>query len=477
VREPPFPRARAWLKLRTAACAIASLDFFWNGGDRAMNALSIARWLVRGGWAGLLASLILMPLCANVFAQTGRKDREPARTYKEDRPRDVSTTEQTNARMMLRAGMVSDKNLFDTVYQWRCAQLTWTSKLNDTSDLRRRLASDLRAAERAEKPDAFERLTALVLKSTTAIVQDRGYHPTSRLNAMLLLGDLNIRAINGNATRLVPHPDALPHLLGFAQVPAAEVTGADDAIRCAALHGLVRHGKAAGKDAAERQSVLKATIAIASNDSVPQGRSEEVHEWIRRRALTVLETSLRPDAGELDEQAAVLLRALVANRSEMLRLRLEAARVLGSTQKQRERNALAATELAQSLGGLTIDLLNSEVVEVGGGGMMMRSEASREILAHGLRKISLALRTVESAPGGNATISGSGDSNPNDPSAVQYLRSRLAMMRKGLGDVQANDVAIARGSILLAGDLNAWLDSQAVAQKTDAIPEMREEQP
>ncbi|MBI3462777.1 MAG: hypothetical protein HY000_06915 [Planctomycetes bacterium] len=441
-----------------------------------MTALSIALRLVRRRLT--LVGLLAASLCAPAWAQTGGANRKLARTYKEDRPRDVPIAEQTNARTMLRTGVVTDKDLIDAVYRWRCAQLTWTSKLNETADLRLRLKADLRAAERAAKPDAFDRLTPLVLKSMVAIVNDQEYHPTVRLNAMLLLGDLDARVVSGGAARFVPHPEALPHLLSVAEDSAESVTGAGDAIRCAALHGLLRHGRSAAPDSAERQAISKAAIAMASNATAPEGRNEAVHEWIRRRAVTVLEASVRPGASDLDEQASDLLHVLIANRDEPLKLRLEAAQAFGRTQKEHARDALAATQLAQSLGALTIDLLNSEVVQVGRTGSTVRSAGSRELLTHGLSKISAALRTVEASPvNSKAASAGNGAPNPEDPSAVQYLRSRLITMRKSLGDVQANDAVTARNSTLLANDLNAWLDREAVVQTTPGIPDAVDEEP
>ena len=76
---------------------------------------------------GLLMGLAVTP----VHGQAGTAT---ARAFKEDRPRDVSITEQTNARLMLRNGVVTDPKLLITVFEWRCSQLTWNSKVNDAAD-------------------------------------------------------------------------------------------------------------------------------------------------------------------------------------------------------------------------------------------------------------------------------------------------------------------------------------------------------
>jgi len=422
---------------------------------------------------GLLVGL----LSSIVQAQTRPASAQPARVYKEDHPRDVPIAEQTNVRTMLRTGAITDQKLFETVYRWRCSQLTWNSKINETADLRVRIKADLRAAERAAKPEAYDRLSALVLKSMLAIVRDPDYHPGARFNAMLLLGDLNARVTAGGTTKFVPHPEALPHLLADVDASAESVTGADDALRCAALQGLVRHGKSAAHDSVERRAILKAALDTASNDAAPQGRSEAVHEWIRRRAVTVLETTVKPRASDLDEQASDLLQALIADRSLALKLRLEAAQAFGRTHKERAGDALADSQLARSLGGLTVDLLNAEVVQPGRAGSMLRSEGSRELLAQGLSKISLALSTVEAAPvKGKTPSTGNVTPNSQDPSAVQYLRSRLIAVRKAIGDLQAHDAITAHNSTLLANDLNAWLDRETVAQATDLVPDAMDDQ-
>jgi hypothetical protein len=418
-----------------------------------------------------LLGLAVVSLSVTAWAQTRSAQGQPPRRYKEDHPRDVPIAEQTTARGMLRTGVVTDANLLATVYQWRCSQLTWASKVNETADLRARLRSDLRAAERAAKPDAFDRLTPLVLKSMLAIAHGPEYHPAARLNAMLLLGDLDARVTAGGTTRFVPHPEALPHLLAAVGAPGETVSGVDDSLRCAALHSLVRHGKAAGQDSADRQAIIKAALAVASNDVVPKGRSQEVHEWVRRRSVIVLESTIKAGASDLDVAASDRLRALIADRGLALKLRLDAAQAFGRTNTDRATDALTGTQLARALGGLTLDLLNAEVVPAGKVAVSLRSVGSRELLAQGVSKISLALRTVEVRATDNQTATAADKPNSADPSAVQYLRSRLAAVRKTINDPQATDGVAAGNSTLLANDLNAWLDREAVVQATDSIPD------
>ena len=435
-----------------------------------MKALSFLARGIRGHGAVLLLPLVGLVIQAPVAAQTGAAERPPV--YKEDHPRDLPIADQTAARAMLRTGVVTDPRLFDAVYQWRCSQFTWHGKVNEAADLRQRLKADLRSAERAAKPDAHDRLTGLLLKSLAAIAKGADYHPTARLNALLLLGDLNARTGSGASAKYVPHPDALTHLLAAADRAASPVNGVDDALRTAALHSLVRHGKDCGAESAARPTILKAALAIASNSEIPTGREKEVHAWIQRRAVNVVEATLRTGLSDLDKQASSLLQAMIGDRGLPLKVRLDASRAFGRTHQNRPDDTLADTQLAQSLGALTIDLLNSEVVRPGRGGITLRSDLSREVLAQGLGKISLALRTVEAPQPekGGATES-------KDPVAVQYLRNQLALVRKFVGDYEVNNVVTAQRSTLLANDLNAWLDAQTVAQAADRKPDAMDEQP
>ena len=114
-------------------------------------------------------------------------------------------------------------------------------------------------------------------------------HPAVRFNAMLVLGDLNRAEKNIGAGRKHPTPDG-----DMVKFMLDELAHEDqiDAVRVAALIGLLRHAKLQHADGNPKMRMPKPTadqmIAIVNQATPPEGRSASGHNWMRRRAIEVL---------------------------------------------------------------------------------------------------------------------------------------------------------------------------------------------
>ena len=181
--------------------------------------------------------------------------------------------------------------------------------------------------------EAHRRLLGLVLNQMKAIVQDK-YHPACRYNAMLIIGLLNsVEPVIVGADKKTPEPliEALPFIL------EQFTKGENDAIRVAALLGLVRHlewdnfrGSVRPYVPAipqpTRDEIVKQLLALATSKDPPEGREAAGHEWFRRRAIEGL-----AHAGhrQVDPAVAAALETLVKDESESLAIRCAAASAIG----------------------------------------------------------------------------------------------------------------------------------------------------
>ncbi len=131
---------------------------------------------------------------------------------------------------------------------------------------------------KATNQAAHDELNRITLDKMQAIASDN-YHPTVRLNAMLLIGDLTESADASSP----PWKNALPALL-----KAATANDSVDAVRVAALRGLLRHAQA-GIDPSVRPQVIQGMPrAGPAAHSAGRPATKDGHDWISRRAIDVL---------------------------------------------------------------------------------------------------------------------------------------------------------------------------------------------
>lgn len=126
-------------------------------------------------------------------------------------------------------------------------------------------------------------------KNVMAVFIAPEYHPVLRYNAMLLLGELRTTDANvGTGQPEVPYAPSNAIILS-----ALEDADQSDAVKVAAWVGLQRrcelYGPSLnGMDNNEKRKVLSLTVQMLEADEAPEGRNDDVHLWMRRRAMDVV---------------------------------------------------------------------------------------------------------------------------------------------------------------------------------------------
>src|SRR5262245_19080442 len=188
--------------------------------------------------------------------------------------------------------------------------------------------------EECKIPQVHKYLVELILAKMKEVVQDN-YHPGCRYNAMLTISGLNsVEAERVGASKTTPEPliDALPFI--YEQFTKADNS---DAIRLAALLGLVRHlewdnfrGAAPpyqpAINPAQRDAIVKALLALAVMKDPPPGRDAAGHEWFRRRAIEGL---MHAGYNQVDPAVGAAFETLLKDESESLAIRCAAATAIG----------------------------------------------------------------------------------------------------------------------------------------------------
>jgi hypothetical protein len=143
-------------------------------------------------------------------------------------------------------------------------------------DYRKQLRNSLHIAKGA----AHDHLNDLALEFMKAHAAEN-YHPAVRVNAMLMIGDLNrVEPIGGAA--VAPLPEALTMLLD-----AVKSGKLPDAVRAAAMVGILRHAEVGIADENARRSLTAAMLRVTAEDP-PAGPAAPGREWILGQAVETL---------------------------------------------------------------------------------------------------------------------------------------------------------------------------------------------
>jgi len=279
-------------------------------------------------------------------------------TYKEQT--DVPEQKQFAAAVseMIRTGNITDQEQFDGVVRFRVAEFTFKKNEPNLHKLRRTLQS----ARKMSRGAAHARLNELLLAEFQAIAQDPEYSPAARVNAMLVIGELNERDVAlGGMDSPIPLAAAVPVMLAAVKVPD-DATGADDAVALAAITGLKRHVESAGKIANADQSrqLLDLLSKLASSDEKPTSRSADVHAYFRARAAELLGAMGAVGVPPRGTQAFDALRAMIAEPKLDLSARCAAAEALGQLDLKAAQG-IEVTAVADDVNKLLVDVLKAEM--------------------------------------------------------------------------------------------------------------------
>ncbi|MFQ5468575.1 MAG: hypothetical protein ACE5DS_10640, partial [Kiloniellaceae bacterium] len=264
---------------------------------------------------------------------------------------------------ILRSGSVpADQQAFFEDYYKKYALARWGAPYQlaelekkpefNLPNCRRDLRNELKTAKTSAVHD---QLAALALDYLSSMAKDPARYPASRANAMLGIAELNARE-GARATDLpVPLPQALPVLL-----EAFKDANQIDAVRIAALLGILRHAELGIADAQERTTQVAPEMRALAESKESAGRSVDGHLWMRARAIDTLGKlkDLGPDNAVVKTLAAVL-----QDRGDDMLPRLAAAKALGNLDYPGA-EGLDPSELASGLGQLAADACVAELARM-----------------------------------------------------------------------------------------------------------------
>lgn len=163
-------------------------------------------------------------------------------------------------------------------------------------------------------------------RNTMQQVVDGNYHPSCRINAMLILGRLNAR--EGNRSEL---PRPLPEMLDYL-LQASTSDQQPEYLRISALSGLQRHARLRGPgsgnelSADEQRRLGDAMVALIGQEPSDTLSREAVY-WMKRRGIQTLGFMGAP--GD-NARYAKVLKNIIIDPEENLLVRTDAAEAYGN---------------------------------------------------------------------------------------------------------------------------------------------------
>ena len=243
---------------------------------------------------------------------------------------------------------------FDRFYL-RYALARWSLEKNHAllAGFREELQIYLRNGRNAEVHDHLNNLVLGFMGNLAKPnPQDGDFRPASRVNAMLMIGELNTVEAARTSDIPVPLPEALPVLVTTVQ-DAQQL----DAVKVAAVVGILRHAKLGGiKTPAARDQIRDVMLDLA-NSAKPPERSAAGHGWMRGQAAEVLgRLGAVGDGGAVAKQLA----AMIADSSLLFSARCIAAKAMGELD-YRGAAGLNPSQLAAPMGQLALDACAAEL--------------------------------------------------------------------------------------------------------------------
>jgi hypothetical protein len=173
----------------------------------------------------------------------------------------------------------------------------------------------------AASPSTQQYLIDLTLNVARVLARGN-YHPASRYNAVLMLGELDQQL--GTATAPpVPHAKATQDLLELVEEEQFNKIPVPESVKLGALLGLERHARY-GINPQLNERITKAMLAVIASKT-PEDVETEVHDWVRSAAAQVLANQYAK--GPTKEVQAALT-GLIADAKTGLDDRCEVAGVL-----------------------------------------------------------------------------------------------------------------------------------------------------
>ncbi|MEE8450905.1 MAG: hypothetical protein V3R99_03290 [Thermoguttaceae bacterium] len=307
-----------------------------------------------------------------------------------------------------------EQDMFDKYYEtYALARWSDPKTRHLLTTFRRDLDRDLRTAKRGS---AYNHLRDLILTRFTTTAS-QNYHRAVRVNAMLMIGELNEAEPAKLAENPVPHAAALQTVL----LPAIQAATQPDAVKVAAMAGIARHARLG---APMPPSVQTEMITLVTSETAP-GPSADGRAWMRVQAARVLGAM-----GSLGTDGVVpnAIARMVADEPLRLAARCAAARALGEL-KYGGAGWRSAGVTVLSLRQLALDACDAE-----------KDGVLRRRLASHLSSISTGLGGNPNDPteNGIGPLAGSG----SGPQFVAGLTASLGALEALLIDESLDDLTL-----------------------------------
>jgi hypothetical protein len=287
------------------------------------------------------------------FSSAPAKKEAPAALKKEmdDVRRQVTLTILTNGTLASDTDRDAFKKFFDAHVEW--------FKHEDSEPYLPQLRAEFRlhllVAMKAPNRGAQNELTRFILTEMESLVYDEQQTMPVRVNALLLITELDQtpEKIGAPTVPAVPAAPALAPLMKMFQDQKLPI-----GLRSVALRGLQRHAESGvgQKEAAVLRDVALQTL---NNKTVPQGCDAAGHEWFRQRATAILGFLRAVGVAQNDVSVFNAIAGVVNEKEASLAFRSKAACSLGRLDYAGA-PAVGVGPAAQSLGVLALQILEKE---------------------------------------------------------------------------------------------------------------------
>lgn len=381
-------------------------------------------------WALGACAVVLLHAVGGVQAQPA-----PQKTKRIDASEPAGG--KSEAPKMAASGSVSNQQLFTDYFTFRIAEFTWAENENKLPELRKKLKAELRKAT----GEAHTQLNNLCLNQFLEIAKDAEFSAVARINAVLMLGELNEReAALGGGEDAAPLPGAMTQLLALAPLRRPQA-GVDDALAAAALSGLMRHARPDLPDAT-RKELIGVALNLATGGKRPAFRSAEAQAYLQMRSFHLLAAL---GATGVERNGAEVVQACVAVAQDAeapLWLRTTAVETLGRLNFQ-DAPKLNYSLAAKVCGELAVAVLDKKL--------------SRRGLASSLNRIEVGLKGPEGSSGLVAAAQGDHKAYVDELAAKLEALKAVVLDRK----VTSDDELYSQLSEP-AASLAQWLKEQPV---------------
>ena len=215
------------------------------------------------------------------MAQLPADGANPWKEIRLSEPRGASA----QAKKMLRDGPVTDAKTFDAYWGYFVSQLTWHENEDNFAAVR----TDIRRYLIGSGGAAHDRLAKnIILPFCAKLAKSKDFSPRARVNAVLTIGELCDVEMDTRGAGVRNLPEARAVLLELLD-PQLPVNDTNDALRCMAMEGLLRHIERGGiTDDKERQQIETVMQGFVKAQEAPAGRDAAVHKWMQAKASGVL---------------------------------------------------------------------------------------------------------------------------------------------------------------------------------------------